>query len=218
MATESAQLIVEAINLLRTTIGASGATANQVQGNVAANVADTGNPVKIGGKVSTGPAATPIGRRVDAWLGAFGEQVVSLGGAAGIGDGGNAWQLAQSVVDGIGRPLAVIPAYYDGVNVRYGRGDVNGAAVVAKGGSSIATGQVNLTAANGTLIVAARAGRQKVTITPTSATVFYVGAAAGVTAGTGLYVAAGASITLDTAAAIYGIGAAAVTVTYIEFY
>jgi len=56
---------------------------------------------------------------------------VTIGGAAGIGDGGNAWQLANSGADGLGRPLATINAYYDGGVVRYGRGNTDGGFVVS---------------------------------------------------------------------------------------
>lgn len=86
------------------------------------------------------------------------------------------------------------------------------------GGGNMATGQVAV-GTTATLVVAARAARQRVTITSTSAVVFYVGNS-NVTAVTGAYVAGatGASITLDTGAAVYAVGAAAVTVSYVELY
>lgn len=89
-------------------------------------------------------------------------------------------------------------------------------AAVNKGGASIFTSQVAVTTA-ATLVAAARTGRQKISISSTSAVVFYVGPS-GVTAANGFYVAAaaGATVTLDTAAAVYAIGAAAVTLTVIE--
>lgn len=96
------------------------------------------------------------------------------------------------------------------------RVDTIGAHVFSKGGTTIATGQVNV-ATTATLVANARTGRQKVTLTPTTNTVFYVGTSA-VTTATGLFVPAGASITLDTAAAVYAIGSAALTISYIEFY
>lgn len=87
------------------------------------------------------------------------------------------------------------------------------------GTEGIATGQVSV-ADEATLIVAARSGRGRVHITTTDATVLYIGGA-GVTIATGLYVAAaaGASVTLETEAAIYGVVAAgALTVSYLEEY
>lgn len=74
---------------------------------------------------------------------------------------------------------------------------------------SITTGQVTVAAtAGGTLIAAARPGRTRITITNHGTTAFYVGVE-GVTALTGLLVpgVVGASVELDTGAAIYGITA-----------
>jgi hypothetical protein len=85
------------------------------------------------------------------------------------------------------------------------------------GSASIATNQVGVTTA-ATLIAAARAGRQSIVITLTAATVLYIGGS-GVTAANGLYVAGvvGQTITLETAAAVYGIvGAGTLTVSYLE--
>lgn len=91
-------------------------------------------------------------------------------------------------------------------------------AAIGGPGSTLANNQVAVTTA-ATLVVAARAGRQSVTITSTSAVVFYVGTSA-VTTANGLYVAgaAGASITINTAAAVYAVGAANVTLSYLESY
>lgn len=88
--------------------------------------------------------------------------------------------------------------------------------ITGRGGSTITTGQVSV-ATSATLIAAARTSRQKITLSPTSSVVYYVGAAA-VTTTTGMYVPAGASITLDTAAAVYAVGTATVTITFAEFY
>ena len=86
------------------------------------------------------------------------------------------------------------------------------------GFANIATGQVAVTT-SATQVVPARAGRGSVTITSTSAVVFYVGVT-GVTVANGAYVAAaaGASITLNTSAAVFAIGASALTVSFIEVY
>lgn len=52
----------------------------QVQGNIAHDVADSGNPVKIGGKAVTGaPSAVADGDRVDAHLDELGKQAVMIG-------------------------------------------------------------------------------------------------------------------------------------------
>lgn len=88
----------------------------------------------------------------------------------------------------------------------------------AVGAPSIAAGQVAVQT-TATQVVGPRVGRQSVTITATSAVVFYVGPS-GVTAANGQYVAAaaGASIRVDTAAAVFAVGASALTVSYLETF
>ena len=84
------------------------------------------------------------------------------------------------------------------------------------GSASIATGQVSVTT-SATKIVDAREGRNIIVLSSKSAVAFHVGAS-GVTSSNGLYVAAvaGASVTLDTADAVYAVGAANLTISYIE--
>ena len=51
-----------------------------IEGTVAHDAADSGNPVKFGGKAGvTRPSAVADGDRVNAWLDEYGRQVVSLG-------------------------------------------------------------------------------------------------------------------------------------------
>ncbi len=115
-------------------------------------------------------------------------------------------------------PAPVLNYVWTGTTGVMSRGDTSGAYVVRKGGGNIATAQVAI-GTSAALVAAARAGRQNITITSTAATVFYYGAA-GVTTTTGAYVAAaaGASVTLDTATAVYAVGAAALTVSVTELY
>lgn len=85
----------------------------------------------------------------------------------------------------------------------------------------IKTNQVSVdTTAGGTLIAAARPGRGSITVINEGTTVVRIGDL-GLTTSTGAYLAgvAGASITLSTQAAIYGItGSGSETVSYIESY
>ena len=83
---------------------------------------------------------------------------------------------------------------------------------------NMAASQVAVTT-SATLVAAARATRQSVTITSDTAVKFYVGGS-GVTTGTGFPVqaTAGASITITTTAAVYAIGASAVTVGVLDLY
>jgi hypothetical protein len=112
--------------------------------------------------------------------------------------------------------LNIAPHVFNGASWDRLRGDTTGLHVVNKGGATIATGHVAVTT-SATLVAAARAGREKITLSPTSSVVYYVGAT-GVTSATGLYVAAGEAITLDTAAAVYAVGESAVTISFVELY
>lgn len=89
-------------------------------------------------------------------------------------------------------------------------------AKAVQGSAAIATSRTAVTT-SATKLVNARAGRIKLIVTPTSAVVFYIGVA-GVSVSTGLYVAAGSAVTLDTQAEVWAVGAAAVTLSVIEFY
>jgi hypothetical protein len=89
---------------------------------------------------------------------------------------------------------------------------------VARGGGSIATGQVSV-GTTATLIAAARTGRQRITVSVGSAVSCAYGAT-GVTLTTGyvLQAVAGANDTSDTSAALYGVCASTATVSYKELF
>lgn len=75
-----------------------GALAGQVQGNSASAATDVGNPVKIGGLVSTVPPTSfTTGQRADWWMGAKGNGAVFL---TDIG-GANAAVVGTSATDAI---------------------------------------------------------------------------------------------------------------------
>lgn len=97
------------------------------------------------------------------------------------------------------------------------RGTTN--AVVPLSAQTLATAQVSVTT-SATQIAASRAGRRSITIINEGTTVVRLGVS-GVTTGTGAYLAgvAGASVTLETEAAVYGIvGSGTQTVSCIENY
>lgn len=89
---------------------------------------------------------------------------------------------------------------------------------VSRGAGSIANGQVAVTTA-ATQVVPSRAGRSAVTLSSATAVAYWVGAS-GVTNVTGISIpaTAGAGITLSTSAAVFAVGASAVTITYIETF
>lgn len=76
-------------------VGPSGASANQVQGNVASGSADSGNPVKVGGVFNTTPPTLTTGQRGDLQLDSSGNARVSL-----CGPGSTASPVVYTPVDG----------------------------------------------------------------------------------------------------------------------
>lgn len=121
------------------------------------------------------------------------------------------YTLATQVVGDNGK-VAFIPSY-----------QLVNSSGVPGGAASIATGQVadSLSPAAAIQIVAARAGRQSVTITNITGTQpVYLGPS-GVTVGTGIFLAgvAGASITIPTSAAIFATSpTAAQTLSFLETF
>lgn len=87
-----------------------------------------------------------------------------------------------------------------------------------RGAGSIAAGQVAVTT-SATQVVAARAGRASVTLSSATAVAFWVGPT-GVTSANGFSVpaTAGTPITILTSAAVFAVGASAVTITYLEIF
>lgn len=92
------------------------------------------------------------------------------------------------------------------------------AGTLGRGGAALATNQISV-ATTSTLVVAARTVRQRVTLSVGAANTCAFGNT-GVTATTGfpLQPVAGATITLDTAAAIYAACSATTTVSYVELF
>lgn len=117
------------------------------------------------------------------------------------------------------RPMVSAGYLFNGTTWDRARGDTTGAYVVQKGTATVANGQISVATTN-TQIVAARTGRGRVTITNLGTTDVFIGAT-GVTTTTGQLLAGtkGASITLHTSAAIFGIvGTGNQSVSYIEEY
>lgn len=210
---------VSSSNPLPVTMGGSGSTSSNVQGAQPSNSAPTTNPVLEGAVARVTPVAVTDGTINALTTDGFAGLYVTLKGPASASPNSFSSSSSDGVINAV--PTYRFTArgeYFDGTTWNRARGDTNGAYVITKGGSSIVTGQVAVTTSS-TLVAAARTGRQSITITSTSAVVFYVGAT-GVTTATGLYVAAaaGATVTLNTAAAVYAIGASAVTLSYLETF
>lgn len=110
--------------------GSSGAPATQVQGNVANNVADSGNPVEIGGRAAYSPVAVNDGTRVTANFTPYGSLMTSNSySSVGVDAFSNASLGAQSSPGG----TFVLPQTalynFNGTTWDRQRGDVNGSVV-----------------------------------------------------------------------------------------
>lgn len=111
--------------------GSAGAVAPQIQGNVASGVADTGNPVKIGGVFNTSPITVTNGQRADFQVSASGSQYVVLTDAArlnspamGFTNGADA-----NTVGFFGLATIGFNQVYNGTSWDRVRGDLNGMSV-----------------------------------------------------------------------------------------
>lgn len=135
----------------------------QVVGNVASGATDAGNPVKVGGVVSTTiPTALTSGQRADLWQSPNGAVVmgsVSVGGGDGIVNGNLSTTAPTNGVGSTVRPLSVAASVYNNSTWDRQRGDTNGTWGVATGSASAAVGIVPTVAANASsLVVKASAG------------------------------------------------------------
>ena len=102
---------VQALWLTRT-----GATV--VDGGVANDAVDSGNPIKIGGKsTSSRPGTVAIGDRVDAWLANTGAQVVAFGPSASGADAitNSSIVMAETSAGGFG-PLVTAAYLFNGTS------------------------------------------------------------------------------------------------------
>lgn len=66
------------LGTIATNIGTTGSSAKQIQGNVAAGSADSGNPVKIGGVYNSSPPTFTTGQRADFQTDSQGRQKVTI--------------------------------------------------------------------------------------------------------------------------------------------
>lgn len=160
--------------------------------------------------------------RVNALILALGSPVQAAA-TIPVGDGSGSAATSQYTNDTAGaatRGVDVDSAtrYFDGTYKRRWTGNLTAPSVINRGGDLLATGQVSV-GTTATLVAAARTGRQKITVSVGAANTCAFGNS-GVTLTTGfpLQPTAGASLTLDTAAATYAVCSATTTISYVEPY
>jgi hypothetical protein len=108
----------------------SGGVANQVQGNVANGVADSGNPVKIGARVVNGISPFALGNRTDLLTNLYGQLMVATLSTWGATDGWSNVNIGQSYGPDTTNLLpGVANIIFNGSTWDRQRGDVNGIAV-----------------------------------------------------------------------------------------
>lgn len=197
-------------------------TAFPVVGNVADNAADSGNSVKVGGVVLSGAnyTAQATGSRVPLSMDARGQLRSVLGSAGNVTTPADTGTTVGLIYTGLGTAattlLGVSGFVWNGTNTIAQRGDTSGTWTVGRGTGNLATGQVSVTTA-ATLVAAARTNRAKITLAVGAANTCAFGNT-GVTTTTGfpLQPTAGATLTLDTNAAVYAVCSATTTISYIE--
>lgn len=110
--------------------GSTGAIAPQIQGNVADGVADSGNPVKIGGYVAGGLPTLTQNTRSNAYISTAGQLLVApwntLAGADGLSNG----RIGQAFgLDGVALFPMSMGFSFNGATWDRNRGDANGTVV-----------------------------------------------------------------------------------------
>ncbi|WP_404480054.1 hypothetical protein [Novosphingobium sp. BL-52-GroH] len=201
------------------------ANGGAVQGGSAAGAADSGNPVKIGCIYTATMPTLADGQRGN--VSCDSRSNVSVFAKFGLATGNDT--VSNAVLASPGSVTAANPSgnpnlmtvanwYYDGTQWVRIRGDTNGSFVVGKGGAGLNSGQVSV-GTSSTLVAAARAGRGKIILGVGAANTCAFGNT-GVTTTTGypLQPIAGASLTLDSSAAIYAACSATTTVSFLEQY
>lgn len=170
-------------------------------------VTDLGQLMVSGG--SSGTAGTPSSS-VTTVQGTNGGTPVNVQGTGIAGTPATGVVTVQGIASGTPQNVTVATALPAGTNLI--------GAFIPRGGATLATNQISV-ATTSTLVVAARTTRQRVTLNVGAANTCAFGNT-GVTTTTGfvLQPVAGASVTLDTAAAVYAACSATTTVSYIEQY
>lgn len=118
--------------------GGSGAVASQVQGNVAAAAADSGNPVKIGGVFNTSPAAVAAGQRTNIQTDSLGQiRAVLYGADTPNAVGISAANVANISVTQAGIFTQSFTRIWDGTNATRAQGDSNGLSIARSLSSAV---------------------------------------------------------------------------------
>lgn len=136
---DDSALSVDVNQSLRVTSGGSGATADQVQGNVASAATDAGNPVKVGGVNTTTLPTFANGQRGDLQIGTRGALYTTLM----VNNSTTPVALAVSNADGVAAgsvgsrfETAALGYNFNGTTFDRARGNVDTAALISAAGAT----------------------------------------------------------------------------------
>jgi hypothetical protein len=179
-----------------------------VNGPAASQTTISGAPVPMGCDYLLAKPVTTTGNRATVQCSATGQVTVALSGTTGL--------QAQIAAPGDGltnNNALYVNAYnlvYNGTTSDRWRGESGYAYMIAKGGATLTTGQVSV-GTTATLIAAAQAGRQSITINAGTGTCAIGGSTVTLTTG---YLLPAAPDTTATSAAVYGVCSATTTVSF----
>lgn len=165
----------------------TGASSNQVQGNVAHDAVDSGNPVKVGGvAITSGSPATAVaaGDRVNATFTRNGALVASMGSQLPSNTNDRTSVVFALSDNGAYYPLGVQGFFWNGSAVLPALGDTNGAFVVNKPVTSGGLSFARLVGATNGVIKASAGQLYSGTFTNTNAAIRYLQIYNKATAGT----------------------------------
>lgn len=145
--------------------GSTGSSSQQVQGNIAHDAVDAGNPVKVGGVANSSPIGVASGDRADLWMTQHGAPVIGAVGLPGNDAVSIVVGLPRTTVN-TGAPLGVVNHVFNGSSWDRARGinATTGLGIAASGEPLWTTNdlselRINTNASGDTALVAAVSGQ-----------------------------------------------------------
>lgn len=207
-----------------TAVDPSGAPGTlDVEGSVADAAADSGNTVKVGGTIisaANAPAST-TGVRMPFTMDGRGQLRVVIGslGSAGapVATGTTVGNIAVGLGTQTGTLLGTVNYGWSGTNTIPLAADASGYQSMIRRGAPTLFGQQVSVTTSATLVRSATATRTQIIFSVGAANTCYFGPSTVTTAnGFPLQPVAGATLTLDTSAAVYAVCSATTVISYIE--
>lgn len=207
--------------------GIAGGTPQPISGSVAVSNFPATQPISGSVSVSNFPATQPVSGTVAATQSGTWTVAVSnfpatqtVSGSVSVSN----FPATQQVSDAGGSLTIDSPQIPASLGAKAGTASLSVVpatdsvqTTIERGSPSIATGQVAVSQGTAIQVVAARAGRRKVTLSP-STNIGYLVGTTGLTSTNGFAVLSGGAITMDTTAAIFVIAGNNGTMTFMETF